>query len=276
MTGKRHLRWGNFFTYLCCILMSLAVLIPLYMVVLNSLKSSSEAAVIDLTVPQKLIWENYVYVFREGKLGKAFLNSCYVTGVAVLGTVVMSSVTAFIIARRNTRFANAVYNYFLMGLIAPMALIPEVVIMNLLHLSGSYAAVILIHLATRLPLSVMMYTGFIKGIPRAMDESAMLDGAPPLKLFFSIIFPLLKPVVFTNIILTFMAVWNDFQIALYFIGDSAKQTIPLSIYNFVGFMTYQWNYVCAFIVLSILPILVVYLCAQRYIIEGMIAGAVKQ
>lgn len=276
MTGKPHLRWEKFFTYLCCILMSLAVLIPLYMVVLNSLKSSSEAAVIDLTVPQKLIWENYVYVFREGKLGKAFLNSCYVTGVAVLGTVVMSSVTAFIIARRNTRFANAVYNYFLMGLIAPMALIPEVVIMNLLHLSGSYAAVILIHLATRLPLSVMLYTGFIKGIPRAMDESAMLDGAPPLKLFFSIIFPLLKPVVFTNIILTFMAVWNDFQIALYFIGDSAKQTIPLSIYNFVGFMTYQWNYVCAFIVLSILPILVVYLCAQRYIIEGMIAGAVKQ
>lgn len=276
MTGKPHLRWEKFFTYLCCIIMSLAVLIPLYMVVLNSLKSSSEAAVIDLTVPQKLIWENYVYVFREGKLGKAFLNSCYVTGVAVLGTVVMSSVTAFIIARRNTRFANAAYNYFLMGLIAPMALIPEVVIMNLLHLSGSYAAVILIHLATRLPLSVMLYTGFIKGIPRAMDESAMLDGAPPLKLFFSIIFPLLKPVVFTNIILTFMAVWNDFQIALYFIGDSAKQTIPLSIYNFVGFMTYQWNYVCAFIVLSILPILVVYLCAQRYIIDGMIAGAVKQ
>lgn len=261
--------------YLCCIVMAMVVLVPHYMVVLNSLKSGSEAAVIDLSVPEHLMWENYAYVFKEGKLGRAFLNSCFITGVTVFFTVILSSLTAFVITRRNTRPSNAIYNYFLIGLIAPMALIPEVVIMNLLHLSGSYLAVILIHLATRMPLSIMLYAGFIKGIPRSLDEAAMLDGASPLRLFFSIIFPLLKPVIFTNIILTFMAVWNDFQVALYFIGDSAKQTIPLSIYNFVGFMTYQWNYVCAFIVLSILPILIVYLAAQKHIVDGMIAGAIK-
>lgn len=261
--------------YLCCVVISLAVLIPLYMVVLNSLKSGSEAAVIDLTIPEHLQWENYAHVFKEGKLARAFLNSCFITGVSVLLTVLVSSLTAFIITRRETRFSRFCYNYFLIGLIAPMALIPEIIIMNLLHLSGTYLAVILIHLATRLPLSIMLYAGFIKGIPREIDESAMLDGATPLRMFFSVIFPLLKPVIFTNIIITFMAVWNDFQISLYFIGDSAKQTIPLGIYNFVGFMTYQWNYVCAYIVLSILPILIVYLFAQKYIVDGMIAGAVK-
>lgn len=261
--------------YLCCLIMAIAVLTPLYMVILNSLKSGSEAAVIDLTPPERPMWENYVHVFREGRMGRAFLNSCFITIVVVFFTVVISSLTAFVIARRRSRISNILYNYFLIGLVAPMALIPEVVIMNLLHLNGTYLAVILIHLATRMPLSIMLYVGFIKGIPRSLDEAAMLDGTPPLRMFFSIIFPLLKPVVFTNIILTFMAVWNDFQVALYFIGDSAKQTIPLSIYNFVGFMTYQWNYVCAFIILSILPILVVYLCAQKYIVEGMIAGAVK-
>ncbi len=270
---KRLLR--KIFVYLCCAIMALAVLIPLYMVVLNSLKSGSEAAVIDLSLPDHLMWENYLHVFREGKLGRAFANSCFITAVTVFFTVVLSSLTAFVIARRDTRVSNALYNYFLIGLIAPMALIPEVVIMNLLHLSGTYLAVILIHLATRMPLSIMLYVGFIKGIPRSLDEAAMLDGTSPLRMFFSIIFPLLKPVIFTNISLTFMAVWNDFQVALYFIGDSSKQTVPLSIYNFVGFMTYQWNYVCAFIILSILPILVVYLFAQKYIVEGMIAGAVK-
>jgi len=90
-----------------------------------------------------------------------------------------------------------------------------------------------------------------------------------------VIFPLLKPAVFTNIIITFMGVWNDFQISLYFVTDTAKNTLPLSIYSFVGYMTYKWNYVCAFIVLSILPILLIYGIAQKYIVDGMIAGAVK-
>ncbi len=275
MTRKQSAFLRRVLVYMCCAVMALTVLIPLYMVVLNSLKSGSEAAVIDLSLPSKVMWENYAHVFKEGKLGRAFLNSCFITGITVLLVVMLSSLTAFIITRRESRLSHGIYNYFLIGLIAPMALIPEVVIMNLLHLSGTYLAVILIHLATRLPLSVMLYAGFIKGIPRAMDESAMLDGASPMQMFFSVIFPLLKPVIFTNIILTFMAVWNDFQVALYFIGDSLKQTIPLGIYSFVGFMTYQWNYVCAFIVLSVLPILIVYLCAQKYIVDGMIAGAVK-
>ncbi len=120
----------------------------------------------------------------------------------------------------------------------------------------------------------MIYSGVIKGIPRSLDESAMLEGCGLLSMFYRVIFPLLKPAVFTNIIITFMGYGMIFRSPV-FVTDTAKNTLPLSIYSFVGYMTYKWNYVCAFIVLSILPILLIYGIAQKYIVDGMIAGAVK-
>lgn len=261
--------------YILCTIMTLCVIIPFALVIINSFKSVSEAAIINFSLPEKFLFENYLYVIKEGNLIRAFGNSMFITCTVVFFTVILASMTAFVIGRREDRFGKFTYSYFLIGLIAPLALIPEVVIVKLLGLNGTYFAPILIHIAVRLPLSVMLYTGFIKGIPVSLDECAMLDGCSPLRMFFSIIFPLLKPVIFTNVILTFMAVWNDFQISLYFLSDSKMQTLPLGIYNFVGFMTYKWNYVCAFIIITILPIVVVYLLAQKYIIEGMVAGAVK-
>ena len=261
--------------YAACSVIAFVVLIPLYLVLLNSFKTVSESAVVGLSMPEKFMFENYPYVIKEGKLIRAFLNSIFRTGSVVLLTVVFGSLAAFVISRRTDKIAKFAGNYFILGLIAPIALIPEVAIIKALGLSGTYLSVILIHIAVKLPLSIMLYSGFIKGIPKSLDEAAMIDGCSPLKMFFKIIFPLLKPATFTNIIIIFMGVWNDFQISLYFITDQAKNTLPMSIYSFVGYMTYKWNYVCAFIILTILPILIIYLFAQKYIVDGMIAGSVK-
>ena len=212
---------------------------------------------------------------EQGNLLRAFKNSLLITGCSVLLTVLISSVTAFVLTRRSDKISRVMSNYFLIGMIAPLALIPEVIIVKMIGLSGTYLSIILIHVASRMPLSIMIYSGVVKGIPRSLDESAMLEGCGFFKMFFQVIFPLLKPAIFTNVIIVFMGVWNDFQVSLYFVTDIAKNTVPLSIYSFVGYMTYKWNYVCAFIVLSILPILIVYCCAQKYIVDGMIAGAVK-
>ena len=261
--------------YVVCIVMAFIVLFPFVLVILTSFKSVEEAAVVTLSLPAKFLWENFSYVIEEGQLMRAFKNSIIITGCTVLLTVLVSSVTAFVITRRSDRLSRILSNYFLIGMIAPLALIPEVIIVKSIGLSGTYLSIILIHVASRMPLSIMIYSGVIKGIPRALDESAMLEGCGFFKMFFQVIFPLLKPAVFTNVIIVFMGVWNDFQVSLYFVTDTAKNTVPLSIYSFVGYMTYKWNYVCAFIVLSILPILVVYCFAQKYIVDGMIAGAVK-
>lgn len=212
--------------YLVCILMAVVILMPLLLVLLTSFKSVSESAVIGLSLPETFHLENFPYVIREGKLIRAFLNSLFITGTSVLFTVLLGSLTAFIITRRTDKASKFFFGYFLIGLIAPVALIPEVLIVKMLGLSGTYAAIILIHIAVRLPLSIMLYSGFVKGVPKSLDESAMLDGCNPIKMFAFIVFPLLKPVIFTNVILTFMAVWNDFQISLYFITDTMKSTLP--------------------------------------------------
>ena len=261
--------------YILCGIMTFTVLFPFLLVLLTSFKSVEEAAIVDLSLPKKFLWENFTYVIEQGKLVRAFKNSLIVTIAVVVLTVLISSATAFVLTRRNDKLSKTFFNYFLIGMIAPLSLIPEVIIVKKLGISGTYLSIILIHVAVRMPLSIMIYSGVIKGIPRSLDESAMLEGCGFLRMFYSIIFPLLKPAVFTNVIIVFMGVWNDFQISLYFITDTAKNTVPLSIYSFVGYMTYKWNYVCAFIVLSILPILLVYCFAQKYIVEGMIAGAVK-
>lgn len=273
-TSSRNIAFKTFI-YIVCILMAIVVLLPLYLVLLNSFKTIPETAVIGLSFPKKFMFENYPYVIQEGKLIRAFLNSLFITGTTVVCTAFLGSLTGFIITRRTDRLSKLIFSYFLIGLIAPLALIPEVLIVKILGLSGTYLAIVLIHIAVRLPLSVMLYSGFVRGIPNSLDESAMLDGCNPIKMFLFIIFPLLKPVIFTNVILTFMAVWNDFQISLYFITDTLKGTLPLSIYSFVGYMTYKWNYVSAFIILTILPVLVVFMLAQKYIVDGMVAGAVK-
>lgn len=186
--------------YAVCILMSFIVLFPFLLVILTSLKTVEESAVVTFSLPKVFMWENFAYVMEKGQLMRAFKNSMIITGFTVLFTVLLSSVTAFVITRRSDKLSKALGSYFLIGMIAPLSLIPEVIIVKTLGLSGTYAAIILIHLALRL---------------------------------------------------------------------------PLSIYSFVGYMTYKWNYVCAFIVLSILPILLVYCLAQKYIVDGMIAGAVK-
>lgn len=261
--------------YIIGAIMTFVVLFPFFLVILTSFKSVEEAAVIDLSMPAVFLWENFTYVIEQGNLLRAFKNSLLITGSTVLLTVLIASMTAFVLTRRSDKKSSVFSNYFLIGMIAPLSLIPEVIIVKTIGLSGTYLSIILIHIAARLPLSIMIYRGVIKGIPDSLDESAMLEGCGFLRMFFHVIFPLLKPAVFTNVIITFMGVWNDFQISLYFVTDTAKNTVPLSIYSFIGYMTYKWNYVCAFMVLSILPILVVYCCAQKYIVDGMIAGAVK-
>lgn len=275
MNAKKKRMLSRTAVYIICAIMTFIVLFPFLLVILTSFKSVDEAAIVDLSLPKKFLWENFTYVIREGNLLRAFKNSLIITGSVVLLTVCISSITAFVLTRRSDRLSKGLSNYFLIGMIAPLSLIPEVIIVKTLGISGTYLSVILIHVAVRMPLSIMIYSGVIKGIPRSLDESALLEGCGFFRMYTRVIFPLLKPAVFTNVIIVFMGVWNDFQVSLYFITDTAKSTVPLSIYSFVGYMSYKWNYVCAFIVLSILPILIVYICAQKYIVDGMIAGAVK-
>ncbi len=256
-------------------LLSLLIFVPLAIILLGSVKTPAEAQKFDLTLPAKWLFENYAYVFEEGGIGRAFINSTILTVAVCLIVMVSASLCAFVISRRRGKFTGFLYNAFLLGMVCPLQIVTTFGLLEVLHLTGTYAGVILVMCAVQIPWAVFTLSGFIKNVPRELDEAAFIDGAGPLRMFFVIILPLLKPIMATSLITVAMGAWNEFMIPLYFFNSSSKWTLPLTVYNFFGQYASDWNYVFADLVLTALPITILYLFCQKYVIEGATAGAVK-
>lgn len=265
---------GKIFYYLGTIVISLIFLLPLWMVLINSLKNKKEASAYGIGLPTEWFFSNYADVFAEAKVFRAFCNGLILSTGSVLVILICTSLAAFSIARSGKKVANMFYYLFLCGLVIPVAFIPTYLVLNTLHLLNTYAGLILVSATYGLPMSIFLYVGFIKTIPRELDEAAILDGCPPVRMLFTIIVPLLKPVTMTLLIFNFVGSWNGIQVPLYF-ANSDKWGLPLTVYNFYGAHASAWNLIFADIVITVLPLLILYVFGQKYIISGMTAGAVK-
>ena len=263
--------------FLCLFLAVSSVIIvtPMLLILINSLKSTAEASVPSLSMPKQFLFSNYASVFIKGNILRALKNAILISFVSVAVIILMNSIAAFIIQRRNTRLNGFLYNLFLLGLVAPLAMIPQMKVLQFFHVNGTYLAIILVHIAVNTPFTIILYTGFIKGIPRDLDEAAVIDGCGPFRLFYQIIFPMLKPVIMTSLIIVFMNIWNDFQYTLYFLTRASMWTMPMTVYNFLGFHTADYNLISADIVFCVVPVVIIFMVAQKYIISGMLAGAIK-
>ena len=268
-------RGKRFFLNLLLALIVLLIVIPISIVVLGSFKTSAETLVPNLNLPERWMWSNYVYVYEKGKIGRALLNSVFLTTVVVLICLIISALCAFVLSRRKNRYTKAADMLFKMGMIAPMSVIPTLLLMQKLHLSGTYLSAILLYTAINLPWAVFIYSNFMRALPRTLEEAAIIDGCGPFRLFMNIVFPLLKNVTVTNIVVIAMGVWNDFMIPIYFFTSSSKWTLPMSVYNFYGLYFRDWNYVFADLIITSLPMVLLYLFAQKYIVSGLMAGSVK-
>ncbi|UPK41626.1 carbohydrate ABC transporter permease [Paenibacillus pabuli] len=275
MGYTRKLAIRNYVVEGFLLLASLLILLPLVILILGSFKTSAEVLSFSLSLPDKWQFSNYVRVFQEGGLSRAFLNSIWITGISSIINIVASSAASFILARRDTKVSNTIYMYFFMGLIAPMSIITTIRVVQGLGFYGSISSVILIYAALNTAFSVFLYSGFIKTIPKALDEVAFLEGASVFGVFFRIVTPLILPVNATVAIMVFMSVWNDITIPVYFLTNSSTWTMPLSIYNFYGKYSRDWNLIFANLVLTSLPVFILYLFGQKYIVSGLTAGAVK-
>lgn len=259
----------EFFT----ILLTLIILVPLYFVVVNSFKTSNDAADMLLSWPSTFqIIENYTKVIIEGNILRSFANSTVITVMSVAIIVVITSMAGFVLQRRTSRFLDLV---ILSGLIVPPAMVPTYWVFKLLHMNSSFQGVILLFSALGFSFSTILYKGFFSTVPRELDEAAIVDGCGRLRLFFYIVLPILKPVTVTIIIVQVVTVWNDFTIPLYFLSSYEKMTLPMTVYLFFGKFSSSWNLVFADVVIIALPVLIIYLAAQKYIIAGMTAGAIK-
>lgn len=255
--------------------LSLIVIVPFLIVVFNAFKTQPEAINMALSLPDEWHFENFATVWEDGDILHALKNSLILSVSSVAVTVVCSSMCAYVISRNRTRFNRLIYVFFAMGLMVPVSNVTIVKVLRVMGLYNTLPGTILVFIALIMPLSVFLYYGFISGIPRELDEAAIVDGAGAVRIFVQVIFPLLKPATVTVIMINFLNVWNDFQIPLYTLPDPDKAVIVQKVYNFFGTYTASWNLVSVTIIYAILPILIVYLFGQKYIISGMTAGSVK-
>lgn len=148
-------------------------------------------------------------------------------------------------------------------------------LLKVLNIYGTRFAVIAIYIGMRMPFTIMSFSSFVKGIPREIDEAAMIDGCRPFTMIVRVLLPILKPITVTNIVITAISCWNDFMVPLFYLGSAQKWTVTLSVYNFFGMFARNWNYVFAVLTLTVLPIIILFLFLQKYIVSGMTSGAVK-
>ena len=274
MRAKRFIR--AIFSNLIAWIFSIISLIPMLLIVVNSLKDKNSAADMNLKLPTlPIIWENFAIVIEKGKLMTSFLNSVTYSVGSVILCVFFAATAAYVLSRNQTKINKMLYLYIVLGITLPINYVALTKVLLTLHINNTRGGIILLYTAMQLPFMTFLIHGFVAKIPVELDEAAVLDGCNAVNLFVRIIFPMLKPAIATATVLTFLNTWNEFVSPLYFLNNTEKWPMTLSVYNFFGMYFKDWNLVCADIFLTSLPVLVVYLLGQKYIVSGMTAGAVK-
>jgi raffinose/stachyose/melibiose transport system permease protein len=253
-------------------------IVPLLFMALTAVKDRRDAAKLDFSWPTTFNFlENFQDVLsaRKFMLITAFINSTILTVVSVTVLVILAAMVAWILQRRRSRW-NALANFLILsGLIIPPAVVPTIWVLQGLGLFKTLPGLILIEVAFGLSFCVMLFRAFIASIPKELDEAAVIDGCGPVRLFFRVIFPLLRSVIVTVIVVQSVHIFNDFQNPLYFLPGDANATVQLTLFNFQSQFTTSYNLLFMNILLITIPPFIMYLFFNRQIVAGMTAGAVK-
>jgi raffinose/stachyose/melibiose transport system permease protein len=268
---------GQFVRLLPAILWALIVLVPIVFLVFISLRTPGAFAADPLGVPRSLDLRNYVDAWNDGTIPSAFLNNIIVTIVSVVGVVVLSSLAAYAIVRWTGRAGGRIYVYFVLGLIVPFQLGLPILfkIWAGLGLVDSLPGVILVQIGAGLPLAVFLYAGFLRSVPLELEDAARIDGAGDIRTFVSVVFPLLRPATATVVILTAISVWNDLVVSLFFLSTPTNQTLPLTVIGFVSIVSSNQPLIFACAVITVLPIIVLFVALQRFFMSGLTMGALR-
>lgn len=265
--------WKTLLLEFILILAGLLYLIPIYILV-NVAVTTTGSGGDPITPTAHPTLANFARAWSEGHLQQAFLNSLLVTVFSVAGIVLVGAFASYPLARVTRRWSRLAYGFFLAGLLLPtlLALFPLYTMFRDLGLLGSIWSLVLLYTGTQLPFAIFMYTQFLRALPIDFEEAAVLDGCSPLRVFWTVTLPLLRPVTGTVVILTSILVWNDFFAPLLYLSGSEQQTMPVAIFTFVGQYVSEWNVVFAGLIIGLIPILLFYFLLQRSIIKGFSGG----
>ena len=263
--------------YAFLILVAFICIFPIYFAVVSSFKSTSEIFSSMFSLPSSLSLKNYIMAWETGNLGRYFINTIYLTGIALVILVIVGSMAAYVLARYEFKFQNTVLMFFVSGMMIPMqsVIIPLAFDLGAFNIRNSYTVLILLYVAFQLPMTIFIFNGFMKGIPYELEEAARIDGCSAGRVYAKIILPLSTPTIVTATIFNFINVWNNLLFPLVFITDKNKQVISYGLLTFFSQWKSDYGGVMAAITLTIVPSLLIYIFLQEKVEQGMTAGAVK-
>jgi len=269
---------------ICAWLLGILMMLPIYIMIVNSFKGRREIFTNTFGLPKSWSFEFYAKAMEKMNFLTAFKNSLIVTVVSIGLIIILSAMTSWMLVRMNNKLANFVLLVFVATMLIPFqsVMIPLMQYMSSwdipaigFSMVNTHYGLIFMYIGFGLSMSVFLYHGFIKGVPIALEEAAMIEGCGKWKTFWKIVFPMLVPITMTVGILNLLWIWNDYLLPSLTLSSPTLRTIPLSTFFFFGEFTIQWNLAMAGLVVSIIPVIIFYLFAQKYIIKGVMAGAVK-
>ncbi len=268
---------GNILKYTVLGIYAVTCLYPMIWLFLSSFKSNEELFANTWGLPSALELTNYVTAIVQGSIGRYFINSVTTSVASVVICVVLSSMVSYAITRMQWKLSRTVMRLFMLGMMIPMyaTIIPLFAMFNKLGFLNSHISVIIPHVVFGFPMAIFILTGFMEGIPRELEEAAVVDGASIYQIFRSVITPIAKPSIVTVAVITFIDSWNDLLIPQIFLTSSKMMTLPVGLTEFEGLHTTNYVASIAAVVITVIPSIVVYAVLHKNIMDGMVAGAVK-
>lgn len=276
---KAKKRISDIIVYIILTVLAVAFLVPIVLVVMNSFKNKLYINTTPFKLPDSTSFvgfKNYIDGLTKINFIDSIGYSLFITIVSVIVIIICCSMSAWFIVRVKNKITSAIYYIFVGSMVVPFQMVMYTMTKtaNTLHLDN-YIGINLLYLGFGAPMAVFMFTGFVKGIPTELEEAALIDGCNPLNMFARVIFPVLKPITITIAILDAMWIWNDFQLPYLIIGTKYR-TVPVAIqYLKSGYGSIDYGHLMAVIVVALIPIVIFYFSCQKYIIEGIVDGAVK-
>lgn len=278
MTGRQIKIAKKIILYLILIVFAVIFIVPMFTLLATAIKSKKDffSGISLFSLPTQIAWSNFTKAITKGRLMIYMKNDLIISMLKVPLGIFVEALAAFALTRLNIKHKTGVFIFFLIGMMLPMqtALVPINVIFSKLGLINTYFGLFYVYIGFGISYGILILRGFFRGIPKDIDEAAHIDGCTKWRLFWNIILPIAKPAVATLVITDFLATWNEYLLASVIINDNAKKTVPVGIMTFVGEHGTDYGYLCAGVLLSVIPVMLIYLMFQRYFVEGM-AGAVK-
>lgn len=276
--GKTRKTVGRVIFYAVLILLAIVWIIPIFTLVATALKSKKDfmSGLSLFALPEKIAWSNFSNSITQGRLLTYMKNDLIVSFLKVPLGIFVGSLCAFALTRLNIKHRTGWFIFFLIGMMLPMqtALVPINYIFSKLNLLNTYFGLFYVYVGFGLSYCILIMRGFMLGIPKDIDEAAYIDGCNKWQLFIQVILPISKPAIATLFITDFLATWNEYLLASVIINDNRMKTVPVGIMTFVGEHGTDYGYLCAGVLLAVVPVMIVYLVFQRYFVEGL-SGAVK-